>query len=142
MPVRLKGDPRPNHAKGKFAKCVEILRQQRLENDAIWVNNQAIRIYPFLTNRVVRQCPESRLRRKRAWLRKRFTAPARIQLRSTAERRGSQFDLGGGGNRELRRVWIVGVCRRLGIAHAGAQSLKVTHTNTRHLIFDRASMVL
>ena len=47
MPVRLKGDPRPNHAKGKFAKCVEILRQQRLENDAIWVNNQAIRIHPY-----------------------------------------------------------------------------------------------
>src|SRR2546429_9994705 len=60
-------------------------------------------------------------------------------MRTTAaisgRRRVSQLDLSTtGGSKGLRQVWVVGVCRRLGIAHAGAQSLVVTHTNTHDLV--------
>jgi hypothetical protein len=34
VPVPLEGEPWPNDAKGKFAECVEIQRQQSLEDDA------------------------------------------------------------------------------------------------------------
>jgi hypothetical protein len=129
MPVPLEGDPRPHRAKGKFAECVEIVRQQRLQDLAIGIMNQAS---------MVSACRQRRLQWRRGRLLNWSTITDQMRLGISAAlsrgRRVRQFDLSTGANRGLRHVPVVGVRGCLGNAHATALSVVETLTSTRHFV--------